>query len=273
MKRIDLHVHTPYCGHATGSAEETIQCAIQRNFRILGFAEHFPYPNNYREPIPDCVVPGNRWDDYMEEIHRLRSTYADQLDIRIGAEVDYLPEYETAIKSRIESFDFDYVYGSIHLIDDIAIDYSDDYLMKHLDMLGGPDALWEKYWQGFENLIHLQICDILAHLDLPKKLKSARPSRDQTDGFRHILELMKVNERVLEINTGGIDRCWLAEPYPSRDILRHAAELGIEMTLGSDAHAPDQIGRHFDTAIDLLKAFGWDKIIVFKNRRKEYVNL
>lgn len=273
MKRIDLHVHTPYSGHASGSVEEAVQYAIQNHFTILGFSEHFPYPDGYHEPIPDCVVPGNRWAEYMKEIRSLQSAYMDQLDIRIGVEIDYLPDYEEFIRNKVEAMHFDYVYGSVHLINDIGIDYKDKYLQEHLEILGGADTLWEKYWQSLEALIHMQVCDLLAHLDLPKKLKSAQPTKDQTDASRHILELMKKNDLVLEINTGGIDRGWLREPYPSRQILKHAAELGIEMTFGSDAHAPDQIGRHFDMAVDLLKAYGWKKIVAFKNRKKEYISL
>ncbi|MBN2104892.1 histidinol-phosphatase HisJ [bacterium] len=273
MPLFDLHVHTSYCGHAAGSAEETVQQAIQKKFRVLGFSEHFPYPEKYVEPIPGCVVPGNRWTEYMNEIRRLQSSYAGQLDIRIGVEIDYLPAHEKEITEAVKSYEFDYIYGSVHLINDIGIDYQEGYLKERIHQLGGPDGLWETYWVMMEKMIRLNMCDIIAHLDLPKKLKCAQPSKDQTDAIRSILELIKQNDLVLEINTGGIDRGCLREPYPSRLILQHAAELGIEMTLGSDAHAPGQIGRHFDVAVGLLKIYGWHKVVIFKNRKKEYISL
>ena len=34
MTRVDLHVHTPYCGHASGSVEETVQHAIKQELQI-----------------------------------------------------------------------------------------------------------------------------------------------------------------------------------------------------------------------------------------------
>ena len=273
MKHFDLHVHTPYCGHGKDSAEETVQFAIERKLDILGFSEHFPYPESYQAPIPDCVVPRDRWNDYLNEIRKLQKLYMNQIEIRVGVEFDFLPGYEKEISNHILRFDFDYIYGSIHLIENIGIDYNEKYLSRHLRLLGGVDAMWEKYWKYMEKMVRMEICDIIAHFDLPKKLKAGQTVKDQTDAFRHILELIKKNNRVLEINTGGIDRGYHREPYPSRQILQHAAELGIEMTLGSDAHAPGQTGRYFKQAVDLLKAYGWKYVVVFKNRKKEYINL
>jgi histidinol-phosphatase (PHP family) len=273
LKRFDLHIHTPYCGHATGSAEAAVQFAIQHKYDLLGFSEHFPYPDSYQEPIPDCVVPRERWDDYIREIRELQNQYMDQIEIRLGVEFDYLPGYEREISARIRASGFDYVYGSIHLIENIGIDYTEKYLNQHLHLLGGADAMWKKYWAAMEKMVRMDSCDIIAHFDLPKKLKAGQTEKDQTDAFRPVLELIKKKDCVLELNTGGIDRGYHREPYPSRRILQHAAELGIEMTLGSDAHAPDQIGRHFKQAVDLLKSYGWKYAVVFRNREKEYINL
>ena len=131
-------------------------------------------------------------------------------------------------------------------------------LFLHASLLGFEDI--DNSYQEFKS-------------DLPKKLKTGQTNADQTEAFRYILELMKKKEMVLEINTGGIDRGYHREPYPSRQILQHAAELGIEMTLGSDAHAPQQVGRYFNQAVDLLKAYGWKHVVAFKNRKKEYISL
>jgi histidinol-phosphatase (PHP family) len=272
MKPIDLHVHTPYCGHATGSAEETIQYAIRHDFYVLGFAEHFPYPEKFREPVPDCVVPRHLWPAYLDEIWTLQNAYPD-FDIRLGAEVDFLPGYENEILDELSKGTFDYIYGSVHLVENICVDYKDEYLQEHLERLGGADGLWEKYWQTLERMIRTGMCDIISHIDLPKKLASAKPTRDQTEGFRHILKLIREYDLVMEINTGGIDRTFQRESYPSEHILRHAADFGIEMTLGSDAHAPKEIGRYFSQATALLNSLGWNRIVIFHNRQKEYISL
>ena len=271
--KTDLHIHTPYCGHASGSAEETVIAAIKKGFSLIGFSEHLPYPEDYIAPVPDCVAPMDEWTNYLDDISTLQTTFMEKIDIRIGAEIDYLPGRMEKTSELLKKFSYDYIYGSVHLVDDICIDYKDEYLKEHLEALGGPDGLWEKYWCALEELIQLDICDILSHLDLPGKLESAQPSRDQTDAMRHVLELAHEHELVLELNTGGIDRSYTGYPYPSLDILKHARELNMEMTFGSDAHAPDQVGRHHEYAMDIFRRLGWERLVVFKSRKKEYVKL
>ena len=40
----NYHTHTPRCGHAIGSEEEYVRCALEAGFQILGFSDHTPYP-------------------------------------------------------------------------------------------------------------------------------------------------------------------------------------------------------------------------------------
>jgi histidinol phosphatase-like PHP family hydrolase len=44
---------------------------------------------------------------------------------------------------------------------------------------------------------------------------------------------------------------------------------GVRLTLGSDAHAADQIGLHLDTALEAVRAGGFSHLTLFI-RRKGY---
>jgi len=48
--RVDLHNHTPYCNHATGSPREFVERAIEVGIDIFGFSEHAPmdFDHKYR---------------------------------------------------------------------------------------------------------------------------------------------------------------------------------------------------------------------------------
>ncbi len=76
----------------------------------------------------------------------------------------------------------------------------------------------------------------------------------------------------IEINTSGL-RKPARELYPGREILAMAKELGIPLTLGSDAHQPDDVGRDFDVAYPLLKEFGNGEIATFTKRKRTMVRL
>ena len=48
--------------------------------------------------------------------------------------------------------------------------------------------------------------------------------------------------------------------YSSADILRAACARGVGVVLGSDSHAPDQVGRYFDKALGLLQDAGYNTV-------------
>ena len=67
-----------------------------------------------------------------------------------------------------------------------------------------------------------------------------------------VLQLLKEKHVAMEINTSGFTL--RNEPYPGRQIIRRAIELGIPLVAGSDAHRPSQVGRDFERIPELLDA-------------------
>lgn len=82
----DLHVHTHYCGHAEGTMEESVQAAIRSGLAEVGFAGHFPYPQDFIELVSDCVIPEEHFPQFVDEVLRLRRGYDDRLKITLAAE-------------------------------------------------------------------------------------------------------------------------------------------------------------------------------------------
>ncbi|MCJ7811777.1 histidinol-phosphatase HisJ [bacterium] len=266
----DLHIHTTYCGHARGTLNEMVQSAISHGFSEIGFADHFPYPDRFIAPVPNCVIPEKIFPQFISEVMKLQEEYNGKINIRLAAEIDYLPDYINQTKKKIQLFPFDYIMGSVHIIEGMQIDYSEEMLVEHLEQLGGVNELWRKYWQHIEELIRSEIGDIIAHFDLPKKYGVSLPLQDYSDCVDHLLNLIKDRNCVLEINTGGIDRSFHGESYPSLDIIRMARKKDMDITLGSDAHRPEEIGRHFNTTREFLRSLGWEYAVVFQNRERIY---
>jgi histidinol-phosphatase (PHP family) len=75
----------------------------------------------------------------------------------------------------------------------------------------------------------------------------------------------------LEINSGGL-RKGLKWPYPSPDILRAAKDLGVTgITVGSDAHRPDQVGYGLEACLESAGDAGYDRVVVFERRSRREV--
>jgi histidinol-phosphatase (PHP family) len=52
-----------------------------------------------------------------------------------------------------------------------------------------------------------------------------------------------------------------------------ARQLNIPVTLGSDAHLPQETGQDFDQSVALLRECGYRQICRFTQRRRELVDL
>ena len=86
------------------------------------------------------------------------------------------------------------------------------------------------------------------------------------------LKVIKDNNLVVELNTGGLDRpC--AELTPSPYIVKRCYHHHIPMTISSDAHSTKQITRHYETGLGLMKKVGFEKIATFENRERKMIRI
>lgn len=267
----DYHLHTRYCGHASGSVEDMVRAALDKGFAEIGFTEHLPYPEGFTNDVPDCVAPAGEWPRYVADVLGARERFRGRIAIRLGAEVDFLPGYEDAAASQLQEHPFDVVFGSVHLVDGVTVDYTADYLTEHLPQLGGTAGLWATYWDRLEGLIRSGLCDVVSHLDLPRKLGGDFPRAVVWERVEAILDLIRAADLAMEVNTGGIDRSVLREAYPADRILQMARAKEIAVLIGSDAHDPRQIGRYFRETAARLAALGWRHLAAFENREKTFL--
>lgn len=267
----DPHVHTRFCGHGSGAVTDMVRSAAAKGLPGVGFAEHFPYPAGFRHEIDDAVTPSDRWQAYVNDVLQAKQDFSGRIEVLLGAEADFIPEHASSIRDRLAQAPYDCVFGSVHLVRDVLIDYSESYLKDRLAALGGVRGLWAAYWDRVEQMVRSGFCDVVAHLDLPKKFKLSGPSPKDMERVGSILESIKAGDMTLEVNTGGIDRSDAGEPYPSFSILKTAAEMQVDVLLGSDAHRPEEVGRHFHSTLTTLKALGFTQLAVYRSRRKSYI--
>jgi histidinol-phosphatase (PHP family) len=91
--------------------------------------------------------------------------------------------------------------------------------------------------------------------------------------FDNILLHLIQEGKGIEVNTGGF-RSGLNQPNPCIDIIKRYNELGGEIiTIGSDAHSPEEIAYNFDKACEILKSCGFRYYCVFQSRMPEYIRL
>ncbi len=124
---------------------------------------------------------------------------------------------------------------------------------------------WEQYWERFRNMAASGMFHIMGHADLIKKF-GFRPSGDLRRYYEPSLEAMRETGACLELNTAGWhNKC--GEQYPDGQFLKMAAEAGIPLTISSDAHRPEDVGRDFKRAGELARQAGVRHLASFQGGR------
>ncbi|MEW5785347.1 MAG: histidinol-phosphatase HisJ family protein [Bacillota bacterium] len=259
---IDYHIHTPLCRHAVGSMGEYLAEAGRKGLIEIGFADHFPLGLLEYIPRSQVTMDPDELAGYMEDVRQLALSSA-KITVKLGVEVDYLPGKERKLRELLSCYPFDYIIGSIHFLDDWDFThpfYARDYQNRDLK------RLYRRYFALVEEACLSGLFDLIGHIDVIKKFGFS-PDEDLEPYWSRTASVLKETGTCLELNTAGRDAP-VGEFYPHRRLLELCLEQGVAVTIGSDAHTPEQVGRHFPEAETLLKEIGFGEIAVFTNRRR-----
>jgi histidinol-phosphatase (PHP family) len=256
---VDYHIHTRLCGHAIGEPEDYVRVAIEKGLAEIGFADHMPLLRMRDARL--TMAPGDL-PRYVELVRDLQDS-VDEIKIRLGIEMDYIPGEMDGIWEAASRYEFDYVYGAVHYIDGWG--FSDS---RHLSTYQGrdPDETYARYFELFREAVREGGFDIMAHPDLVKK-HGIETSLGTRDLYCEAAEEVARADLAIEINTSGLRKRAL-DLYPSLPFLTACAERGVAVTLGSDAHSPEQVGMDFDLALAYLRRAGITEIATFESRKR-----
>lgn len=260
----DYHVHTPLCRHAEGWPVDFARRATELGLEELGFADHNPMPAVF----DDWRMLSEELPCYLESVEEARQQFPN-LPIRLGLEMDYLPNQEAwweELKSRAP---WDYWIGSVHYLPGGWEVDNPKYLGRHQD--SDPEEIWGSYWKRLEDCIRSGWFDFVGHPDLPKKF-GFRPEGDLRRFYEPAIQAMVDTGVAFELNTAGL-RKECREMYPAPDFLLLASEAGVPVLINSDAHSVGELGAGFQEALESLWAAGYTTTVRFERGRRIEVPL
>lgn len=256
---VDYHIHT-ILSDGKSTHEECLQYALKSGLQEIGFSDHVCLK------FPDWATRKAHFEKMKSILLDLKQRKNLPFSIKFGIEADYLRGQEMAIQKSIALFPVDYVIGSIHYIEDWNFDtHPKDY--KHVDI----DQFYIDYFQLLDECSRSGLFDILGHIDIPKKF-GYYPSFSLLPYYEKMAKVFAHSDIVYELNTSGLDRTCKAF-YPDDDFIKACFSQNVPVTLGSDAHRANDIGKYFNQAIEKLKAIGYRKIAVFNQRKRNFIQL
>ena len=250
----DYHMHSRVSFDAKDSGLDMALAAAARGVKEICFTDHIDYTSEM-DMVFDTAV-------YNAEYECLQ---VPGLLIRRGMEFGLTPDNPDQLKKDLQRRHFDFVLGSVHLVD-------------------GVDIYLDPYWQGktYDEAVrrHLETTlecvrvhedyDVLGHLTYIAKC-GANPRKELLRYSDHrpimdeiMLELVR-RGKGMELNTSGIDRC--GGPLPTLDYFQRFYELGGRIvTVGSDSHDVARAGQYtHEMVAELKKIFGY--VCTFEGRR------
>ena len=250
---VDYHMHLrdsrERIAHTVEGVEPFVDTAAARGVDEIGFTEHVYYFRQTRAlwELPyqteRCVYD---LDAYVEAVVEAKGR---GLPVKLGLEVDYVGGRQDELAAILEQYPWDYLLGSVHWLDGLAVDSSPD---AGVWTEWPVEQVWRRYFEALAELAASGHVDVLAHPDLAKIFRR-RPER---------IEYPPLAGVALEISTNGRYKP-VGELYPDPELL---AATGLPITLASDAHVPENVGRDFDLALDLARAAGYETLTVFEGR-------
>lgn len=252
---IDCHVHTALCGHAKGTAEECVAAAAKLGLQTIAITEHLALPDdidrNRHLSMPDGALP-----NYLDEVAAARVAHPE-IDVVSGVEADFLADRLEELsaeirRARAHTAPATLVLGSVHFIGDWAFDDP-----HHLSEWDGRDILgaWESYFALWCEAVTCGLFDVMSHPDLIKKF-GHRPSEDLSALYSDAAAVAADADVVIEVSSAGL-RKPVGEIYPGPELLKQFARAGVKATVGSDAHAPAEVGAGILDAYAALREAGY----------------
>jgi histidinol-phosphatase (PHP family) len=253
---VDYHLHLraspsepDKLDHTVDAVERYAERALERGVDEIGISEHVYY---FRETRSVWTLPYQ-----LERCREELVPYCDAvleakqrgLPVKLGLEVDWVPERTDELAALLEPFPWDYLIGSVHWIDGLAVDQK-----PGLWATGSVEDVWALYARELEAAARSGHFDVLAHPDLVKIFGD----RVEWD-WQPVIDAL--DAVALEVSTSGLHKP-VGELYPEASLLRGASRI----TLASDAHLAGNVGRDFEAAVDHARAAGFETVTVFDGR-------
>jgi len=255
------HCHSRW-SDGEGEIADFVRQAREIGLVEVGLSDHYVLTPDHS--LKTWAMPLDALDEYVASVQAAAEESAPDLVVRLGVEADYFPETAGELKHLLAGYAFDYVIGSVHIVDGFPIDGSPQDWAP-LTQAERDDVI-RTYWVRVKEMAQTGVFDFAGHLDLTKKF-GFRPSVDISGEISSALDAVAQSDMAIELNTSG----WHAtagEEYPSPLILRGCFDRGIPVLITADAHTPANLTRDFERAGALLGEIGYRETCSFNSRMR-----
>ena len=220
----NYHTHTYRCHHAKGEIKEYINRAIACGITHMGFSDHAPYicSSGFESPFR---VPVAEVGEYFLEISDLREKYKEQIDIKIGFEMEFYHKHFDKMMNDVTAYGAEYLILGPHFIEEEQPD-SVHIIHNKTDSV----EFLRKYTNCIVDGMKTGVFTYVAHPDVINFIGDVAVFQKE---IRKICTSSRELNIPLEINFLGIRG---NRNYPNEEFWKIAGEEKAPVTFGLDSH-------------------------------------
>ena len=260
MYLADYHVHSSISPDAHTPMAQMAEAAVAAGLDELCFTDHLE-PVNWYTQVPRDPY---EWGELTAEFGKAREAVDGRIQLRLGVELGDAPRNFAHMEELMaDAPELDFLIGSEHMLSE-KYGYID---LSQFDPANEKEAREgiADYLRQVRLMAKWGKFSVLGHLTLPLRyLNENRGFHLTFDGFEDevedILRVLIQNGCGIEVNTNRGN-----EPLPSAKWLRMYRQLGGEIiTLGTDAHSPEFVGKAIRERQELLRECGFRRFCTFE---------
>lgn len=255
-----------------------VEVALSRGATEVGFVEHL-----YRCVESEPVL-GQWWkkDPHPHLVAEMDDIMAREVDMSIDRYVDaVLAAKQRGLPVKL-GFEVDFEPGAVQRVADFVAPYPWDYLIASVHWVGawwflrpsgpvefqrrGVRRAFEEYFALMTALAESGMADSIGHVDVIK-VAGLIPDGSLRYLWDPVVEATVKSGMAVEISSQGLLRA-AKEIYPAPGFLRLFQAAGVPITLGSDAHAPDESAFGYSDVVAEARRAGYTDYLRFDARRR-----
>ena len=263
----DYHTHTRFSFDGAPAATHDAMCkrALEVGLDHIAFTDHCDI-NAEVEGLYDSPYDADAAFASMMEV---KEKYKGRLNVVCGIELGNATQYPEAARAVLDAHPYEFVIGSLHNLNRVpdfcVMNYGhmSDGLVKQLFNRALDETMDMITFPGITTLGHITYMH--RYITLAGKKLDFKPYYDKLEAiYRTLID----RDIALEINVSTL---WkgLGISLPTMELLKLYKDCGGKLiTIGSDAHAPENLGKAIRKGYAILQTVGFNEVVAIENGQR-----
>ena len=260
----DYHTHTRFSFDGDPASTHDAMCrrALEVGLQSIAFTDHCDINGEVERLYDFPFDPDGSWNAMME----VKEKYKGRLNVVCGIELGNATQYPEAARAVLDAHPYEFVIGSLHNLNRVPdfcvmnFGHMSDGLIRQLFGRSLDETLEMVQFPGITTLGHLTYMH--RYVTLAGKKLDFKPYYEKLE---HLYRTVIDRDIALEINVSTL---WkgLGISMPTMELLKLYKDCGGKLvTIGSDAHAPENLGKAIRKGYAILETVGFNEVVTVEN--------